>query len=109
MGWDGTLRAWDPRGVDVAALASIPIIIFQGKDDTQVLAANTRRLAAQMRRRAAAFEYHEMIGDHWSIIGWTPQNIERALDFLERAGGPEGPPLQRGTDPQAGPPLRQTP
>lgn len=71
---------------DVAALKTIPVIIFQGKEDTQVLPVNTRRLVALLKRSSVALEYHEMIADHMGIIGWMPQNIERTFDFFEKHG-----------------------
>ena len=76
-------RGTDTAAAGIAALKTIPMIVFQGKDDTQVLAGNTRRFVAALKRSSVALEYHEMVGDHMSIIGWTPQNIARAFDFLE--------------------------
>ena len=67
----------------VAALKNVRTIIFQGKDDGQVSVVNTRRMVALMRRLVDAFEYHELVGDHFSIIDWSPQNIRRTYDFFE--------------------------
>jgi len=71
--------------------AEIPILLIHGRDDTVVTIAQSRRMAAALRRAGKPVEVVELPGeDHWLSRGETRQKMLAAtVAFLERNNPPQ--------------------
>jgi dipeptidyl aminopeptidase/acylaminoacyl peptidase len=73
-----------------AADVDIPLLLIHGRDDTVVPIAQSRRMAAAMRRAGKPVELLELKGeDHWLSTGATRlAMLQATVDFLEKNNPP---------------------